>query len=205
MYDVNDLSDRFYRMDLYKNILVGPYSRREFLQIIFKEAKCIWQSGNQNLKEMLPNEDWNYSGNDTYCFKKGYEYPEIFYYTRRFIYYDGYFRIIDPRKYLSEAFKQFQIDYKNYSPSWIKYIPYQYRKDPVPNISVRTGKTIHQRRKSTGLKRIYQLSTDPEYGYLIRKKSLPFGTSHWNFGDFKYREYRKHESWKNQKKRKQWM
>lgn len=59
--------------------------------------------------------------------------------------------------------------------------------------------------KYRGMKRIYQLASDAEYGSCIRRKALPFGPTFLFWLSDRFEETRTHESWKKQKKRKQWM
>ena len=210
MYYPVDLSNRFYKYILNKNILYGPYSKKDFLHDIYKSL--ITNIKGKYKKE--PYKDWNYSGSDMelYQYFKGSDIISE-YYLRNIIYYDGYFRIIDPRVYIKEAIKywdnyynskkyEYDCDTSFYSQVFGKdFRNYKFRYDPVPYIHERIPHRTFKRAR--GVKRLYQIKSDPEYGKYIRPGALPFGSN--GYWDFTYRDHKKHESWKNQKKRKQWM
>lgn len=122
---------------------------------------------------------------------------------RNILYLDGYFSTIDPRNYIEEAFniygqKEFHKGLKQSRKQRL-----QFRSGAMPNISCRKGGSYHTKR-CRGIRRIFALVSDVEYGKYIRHKAIPFNGSIW-CDDYDGGSIRRHDSWKNQKKRKQWM
>jgi hypothetical protein len=117
---------------------------------------------------------------------------------------DGYGRIIDPRTYMKEALNCSNSRALYGSHIYARYHKdnnYKYRNGPVPYTRKRKGGPSCSK-KCRGIKRIFKYYTDPEYGNYVRNKAIPFRKEDW--WDI-YVPYKPHDSWKNHKKRKQWM
>ena len=116
-------------------------------------------------------------------------------FLRRWLYADGFGRNIDIRDYDEDALKRFG----NKSEKEIFQRQEQrteYRRGPIPLLREYIGKKGF-RSLSHGLRRNLQFAADPEYGTYIRRGAIPT-----EIVDIRSR--RTHESWKKQKKRRQW-
>lgn len=200
MHKVINLDETFYRIS--RNQIKNLHGKREFLHSILVDY-TRWFGNITDATRTYP--EWQITGNDMVRkYTNGYK---AIYTLRDVEYFDGYGRRINPRDYLPEAMRTVKLQ-NIYNPTY--YIRgrrishhYRYRMDPVPY----TGKIkggCSGTKKFRGLKRIYQQASDPEYGKYIRKKALPVGP-HLTWDCEAYEETRLHESWKKQKKRKQWM
>lgn len=202
MIHIENLSEVFYRKDLLTGNTIGPMKKDVFLAKIKEEIKKDQVSYWFNMEKIncCPSNKWNYSGIDP-IIKDTNGYQDF--YRHYIVYLDGYERIIDPRCYMKEALASNGEDFYNkyYSYHRNRYNSYEYRNGPVPYIKKRRGGCPCSK-KCKGIKRIFKYCTDTEYGDYVRNKAIPF-----KFGDWwdVYVPYRSHESWKNHKKRKQWM
>lgn len=203
MIPVENLSEIFYRKNLLTGEVMGPMKKETFLTKIKEEIKEEPLNHWLDMKKVAcyPSNKWNYSGNDLILEPIG-RFDDS--YAHYIVYSDGYGRIVDPRRYMKESLscdeeKIFCNTYRNYFKK--KYDNYKYRNGPVPYTSKRKGGCSGSK-KYKGIKRVFKYYTDPEYGTYIRKKAIPF-----QFGDWwdVYEPYKLHDSWKNHKKRKQWM
>lgn len=190
MYDIYNRTEIFYVCDLpmAKNVFIGS------------EAKLIrhvhmTSLQNSNLHDViafgdqynLTGKDMDYAGN-----------------IKPILYYDGIGRIINPRDYVFYTSKIDSFKSKSNDYGWVCNLPYRYRRDPVPYTGKRKG-GLSGSQKCRGVKRTYILATDTEYGRYIRKGALPYDKNRINWYNDVYEETRRHESWKNQKQKKQWM
>lgn len=206
MYKTINLDETFYRIS--KSQIIKLNSKREFLYSILLEYNKYF--GNiTDATRTYPG--WQITGNDIVVISNTfnrffYDYNPV-YEFRDIEYFDGYGRRINPKDYILEAIKTIKLQENHPSMYYVRgrrvQHQYRYRMDPVPY----TGKIkggCSGAKKFRGVKRIYQQASDPEYGKYIRKKALPMGPfMTWDFDA--YEETRLHESWKKQKKRKQWM
>ncbi|WP_373262177.1 hypothetical protein [Hungatella hathewayi] len=194
MYKVINLDETFYRIS--GNQIKNLHGKREFLHSILVDY-TRWFGNITDATRTYP--EWQITGND--IVRKYINGYNAIYTLRDVEYFDGYGRRINPRDYLPEAMRTVKLRY--YIRGRRVSHHYRYRMDPVPY----TGKIkggCSGTKKFRGLKRIYQQASDPEYGKYIRKKALPVGPYlTWDYEA--YEETRLHESWKKQKKRKQWM
>lgn len=225
MYQVLNRSEIYYYKNMQTGDVFGPYNKEAFLKLLYvinKQERLDWNlTGTDYSVDVI---DYPYNSFETNLRKR----------IRKHLFFDMNGRIIDPRNYINEAikycyvlfndtyFKSFfygSMFYGKYCLSKIKddtlfkknkrsyydYIntqcnSYEYRKDPVPRLHKASRKKCSNRCK--GIKRIFTYATDPEYGKYVRKKAIPFNLDPWYWSD---RYMKDHPSWKEQKKRKQWM
>lgn len=200
MHKVINIDETFYRIS--GKQIRELKGKREFLNAILTDYTG-WFGPITDATRTYPR--WQVTGSDTV--RESLNLYDYIYMLRDVEYFDGYGRRINPKDYISEAMRIVNPKRKRSSTYYIKgrrvNHHYRYRKDPVPY----TGKSkggCSGSKKFRGLKRIYKQATDPDYGKYIRKKALPMGP-HLTWDYEAYEETRLHESWKKQKKRKQWM
>lgn len=196
MYQTNRNIQKFYRKDLYTGRIIVFKDYDEFLFEVFS----VFDSQEQThpWKPQPPKTyDLNVTGKDTYdLYITDEDSGSPF--LRRYVYFDDQNRHLDLRDYRYEALKKYAGNgKKEVSKPKRKYIGRGERKGPIPSLRRYVGKKGF-RSLSRGAKRTLKLAADPEYNVYIRKKSIPK-----DMDDIRYR--RSHESWKKQKKRKQWM
>lgn len=216
MYNLSNKSNEFYRMDLSRNVIVGPFDKVELRDRVMTEAL------DQNKVRC-----WNFTGKDTAVFTdwtKRYLdeagkaiYPVSIQYTRPVVYYDGYNRIINPNDYLVDngpnidtwSYRTHEcvpIKRKPSATSYYAYLRkmrnnYQFRMNPVPMTRKCRGGCGGSKRGNSFF-RTWKLATDPDYGTYVRKKAVPFAFEPW--ADI-YESRDCNRSWKKKKVRKQWM
>lgn len=213
MYNVGNKSECFYKQNLVKEEVFGPFDREKFLQGVYNDL-----ANESKVPELLNVHynchKWNYSGSDSGRWVDFGNYEIRSYQIRPILYFDGEGRILDPRNFVKEAIQ------KSYGNEKIKKpvssfnsclfsayflrrnIPYKFRCDPVPGTGRYRGRHRTNRGKK-GLKRILTQSADPEYKEYVRKKAMPF--TDFDLYDLDGNVWNKHDSWKNHKIRKQWM
>lgn len=205
MFNIINKSEHYYKYNLEKESVryIG-----DFDDLLLE----IFQNLNKGRSYYYEKEHYggrlNITGNDTYCQYSGipgtYQSKET--YVRPYLFFDGYDRNIDTRNFLDEAIRRYdpfrrQIEkMPSYCENLYKKFPYLYRRSPVAFTSKKKGGP-NASAKRRGIHRIHQIASDPEYGKYIRKKAIP--KNEWS--DEIFEERRQHESWKKQKKRKQWM
>ena len=109
------------------------------------------------------------------------------------MFYDSY----AVEKYENNALNKMRIMFRLKNARHSKTMYAEWRKDPVPY----TGLSRCGCRGTNGGRRYmhtYRLATDPEYGDTIRNKSITKYA-------FSYNNFKNHESWKKNKKERQWM
>lgn len=196
MYKIENKSFVFYRY----NIKTGELFLIGGIDEMIMETYKHFASDKSYFDMNYSVTDLNTTGKDQYSVNNIYETRKE---LKPVIYLDGYNRIINPRNFLKEAMKKYKYlqskeIYHQKTYAEIKYGKrnYLYRFDPVPGIH--KCKSYSNGLKNRGIHRLYSLISDPEYGRYIRKKAIP---PIYNDN----RRYRTCESWKKQKKRKQWM
>lgn len=204
MIYIENLSQIFYRKNLLTGEVVGPMKKEVFLAQIKEEMRKEPLSYWFNMEKIdyRPSDKWNYTGSapvEKYILRD----TESFY-CYYIVYLDGYGRIIDPRTYMKEALNCSNSRALYGCHIYARYHKdnnYKYRNGPVPYTRKKKGGPSCSK-KCRGIKRIFKYYTDPEYGNYVRNKAIPFRKEDW--WDI-YVPYKPHDSWKNHKKRKQWM
>lgn len=116
-------------------------------------------------------------------------------YIKRYAFTDGYGLYIRPKDFKEEALRRFH-GCPCMEQEISKKDPYVFRYDPVPYTGVLSNKNNWRKPK---IKRTLILAADTEYGRYIRNKAYQDRGGRW------FRNVKPHESWKKEKKRKQWM
>jgi hypothetical protein len=207
--------DMFYTLNLDNIFYKINRTSSERKVVVFKSKTDFFKSILIEYRKYFKNtknatntaSDWQISGTDLIHV---FLWDKDQYWIRNIEYYNGYGRRIDPRNYLVEAMQKLDlscvqhINYNFIRGRRVGCCNYRYRFDPIPYTGKMKGGPAASR-KCRGIKKIYKLAADPDYGKYIRRKALPFGTTSWYCWNDGYEEKRNHESWKKQKKRKQWM
>lgn len=192
MYNVYNYSNVFYLKDnlKQKTFLIGD--ENDLINEIAKRFKpnwSYWYDDAKEIRERYSNELITYS---TTSFQN-----EPY---KRYLVYDGYFRLISLGYYDDIAFKLYLQKYKDrkrkiyWRKSYIKYGRFRY--DPVPfNYSRRGGPSIKPRK----IKHLKQIYANPEYKEFNRgsHKDVPDGWwDDWNRNvERSWKKHRKHQ-WK---------
>lgn len=184
MYNVYNKSDVYFKYNLSDDKLTLIGNRNDFLKEIYLMSKKYNNDEKSRVQHIT----------------------EITSILRNILYFDGYYNTVDPKKYLEEAFTLFDkkvnhfnhCSYNNFGKN-----NYKFRSGPVSHTGSKRGVEYHTKRYR-GIKRIHVMVSDVEYGKYIRNKAIPFNEHQWD-DSYDGSSLRKHKSWKNQKKRKQWM
>ena len=184
MYQISGRLRKFYREDLYTGNVIVFQNYDEFLWEVF----CVFGHNDPDdlsWKERIPKPNDSYDD-----------------YLRRYLYFDDENRNLDLKNYEFAAMNKYtntkrKRSYQTKNDVIKSRMKLKYRKDAIPFLTKHIGKNGF-RSFSRGTKKTLKLASDPEYGRYIRKKAIPKETDN-------FREKKNHESWKNQKKKRQWM
>lgn len=189
MYQTKDNSQIYYVQDFSNNKVTKIGSKQELIIWCVHNLEKSFYQVNMNGNDLYRSDIWDYYRNE----------PIPLYYLRKYLFFDGLFRIIDVRQFSKEILNYVYPKQKRTLYKW-KYIELpQFRNGPIPYTGyskhycgLRHMKTTNERRQNCA----------PELKEFVRAKrnkgNLP------NAWDDIFRPYSK--CWKDcTKKRKQWM
>lgn len=218
MYNIEDLSKKVYVYDVHSGYYTHAFPTVDdllkFLAANSYKDWCCTAYNNTYLDNVNMGNDKYYAPikHQGYVDSEGKYQTNIEYviYDKKYMFVDGYFRIIDPRIYKSKIDFYRDNNITNYVNlwkkkkvhSWYSNIPYEFRFDPVPIVGSKCSRGRYYRHPHTMNER--RLNSISEYKEFVRPSRSGFYLpTAW---DDITRSRIKSKSWKDcTKKRKQWM
>lgn len=186
MHDIYNLSDTYFLWNIEKQKMSFLGNREEIIRFLAKAYQKDW---------------YDFVLRNIYLDNFGCNTNET---GKLWQFFDGYERCINPKLFEKEAFKLWQVEYKNKNEfNWKKHrickktYPGEYRKDPVAHTGKIKGGPFCKNRRVTHIKRMYD---NPEYKEYNRgsHKFVPmwWDDQKWRTIQRSWKSHRRHQ-WKN--------